>query len=214
MTNFELENIETELKKRWELPYIWGRKQNDVWDKHSNFIYNIKDWDLLKLRISKVSRDENINAKDFLNYCSNRWYNFNSAMAVEEIFKGVKGIVPAQNSKNRLVDFNFFGIDFDHKTSVFPSRFNGSLQHALQHPEKLIEWLYRNQSSEQRQHYANRLFLIVYAENGEHWKLKAEIYWLKRIIEEYAANFEPSQLKPFAFSPGKTTYSDLIWAIK
>lgn len=214
MTNLDLDNIETELKKRWELPYIWGRKQNDVWDKHSNFIYEIKDWDSLKLRISQVSKVENLNASQFLNYAGNRWYNFNSAMAVENIFKGVYGVIPAHNLKNRLVDFNFFGINFDHKTSIFPSKFDGSLKYAVQHPEKLIEWLYRNQSSQQRQHFSNRLFLIVYAENGAHWKLKAEILWLKGIIEKYSANFETTQLKPFVFSQGKTTYSDIIWAIK
>lgn len=214
MTNSELENIEKELKKRWDLPYSWGRKQNDVWDKHSNFIYEIKDWDLLKLRISKVSKVENLNPSDFLNYSANRWYNFNSAIALEGIFKSINGIIPAQNSKNRLVDFQFFGIDFDHKTSIFPSQFGRSLQFAMEHPEKLIEWLYRNQSSGQRQHFSNRLFIIVYSEKGEHWKLKAELSWLKGIIEKYAADFETKQLKSFVFTPGKTTYSDLIWAIK
>lgn len=214
MTDLELENIEIELKKRWNLPYAWGRKQNDVWDKHSNFIYEIKDWDLLKERISRVSIIEKIDSQEFLNYAGNRWYNFNSAMAVEKIFKGINGIVPAQNPKNRLVDFKFFGIDFDHKTSIFPSKFKGDLKYAGQHPEKLIEWLYRNQSSQQRQHFSNRLFLVVYARDGAHWKLKAELVWLKNIIEKYSAAFEPSQLKSFVFSPGKTTYSDIIWAIK
>lgn len=214
MTNSELENIETELKKRWKLPYFWGRKQNDVWDKHFNFIYEIKDWEFLKQKISQVSAEKKYNSGDFLNYCSNRWYNFNSAMAVEGIFKDINGIIPVQNSKDRLVDFKFFGIDFDHKTSVFPSQFGRNLQFAMQHPEKLIEWLYKNQSSEQRQHFSNRLFLIVFAENGEHWKLKAELIWLRKIIEEYSKDFNTSQLKRFVFTLGKTTYSDIIWAIR
>lgn len=210
----ELEYIENQLKKRWELPYTWGRKQNDVWDRQSGFIYEIKDWDLLKQKISKVSSDKKLNPTDFLNYCSNRWYNFNSARAIEGIFRSMDGIIPAQNSKDKLVDFKLFGIDFDHKTSVFPVQFGHNLQYAKEHPERLIEWLYKNQSSEQRQHYSNRLFLIVYSKNGEHWKIKAELFWLKNLIEEYVLNFKAEQLQKLICIPGKTTYSDLIWAIK
>jgi len=58
------------------------------------------------------------------------------------------------------------------------------------------------------------LFLVVYAKNGQHWKLKVEISWLKLIIEKYVATFETSQLKRFEFHSGKTTFSDIIWAIK
>ena len=214
MKKFDLIRIEEELKKRLESPYEWGRKQNDVWDRKSNFIYDIKDFETLRLKISKVSEDSDLNKNDFFNYCSNRWFNFWSAMAVEQIFTEIEGIQANINSKNRLIDFNFFGIDFDHKTSVFPNGFGQNLEFAQNHPEKLIAWLYKNQSTQQRQHFENRMFLVVYAKNGQHWKLKAEISWLKLIIEKYVATFETSQLKRLEFHPGKTTFSDIIWAIK
>lgn len=214
MKKFELNRIEEELKKRLESPYEWGRKQNDVWDKKSNFIYEIIDYETLKLKISEVSENSDLNKSDFFNYSSNRWFNFWSAMAVEQIFTEIEGIQANINSKNRLIDFNFFGIDFDHKTSVFPNGFGQNLEFAQKYPEKLISWLYKNQSTQQRQHFDNRLFLVVYAKNGQHWKLKAEISWLKLIIEKYVATFETSQLKRFEFHPGKATFSDIIWAIK
>ncbi len=214
MEKFELNRIEEELKKRLNSPYEWGRKQNDVWDKKSNFIYEIKDYETLRLKISEASENSDLNKNDFFNYSSNRWFNFWSAMALEQIFTEIEGIQANINSKNRLIDFNFFGIDFDHKTSVFPIGFGQNLEFAQKHPEKLITWLYKNQSTQQRQHFDNRLFLVVYAKNGQHWKLKAEISWLKLIIEKYVATFETSQLKRFEFHPGKTTFSDIIWAIK
>lgn len=214
MKKFDLNSIEEELKKCLDSPYEWGRKQNDVWDKKSNFIYEIKDYETLRLKISEVSENSDLNKNDFFNYSSNRWFNFWSAMAVEQIFTEIEGIQSNLNSKNRLIDFNFFGIDFDHKTSVFPNGFGQDLEFAQKYPEKLIAWLYKNQSTQQRQHFDNRLFLVVYAKNGQHWKLKAEISWLKLIIEKYVATFETSQLIRFEFHPGKATFSDIIWAIK
>lgn len=214
MKKFDLNSIEEELKKRLHSPYEWGRKQNDLWDKKSNFIYEIKEFEILKSKISEVSQNRELHKNSFMNYSSNRWFNFWSAMAVEQIFSELEGIQFKMNSKNRLIDFNFFGIDFDHKTSVFPIGFGQNLEFAQKYPEKLIAWLYENQSTQQRHHFENRLFLVVYAKNGQHWKLKAEISWLKQIIEKYVTTFETSQLKRFEFHPGKTTFSDIIWAIK
>ena len=37
--NIELLKIESELKKRLAYPYKWGRKQNDRYDKMTNFVY-------------------------------------------------------------------------------------------------------------------------------------------------------------------------------
>lgn len=210
----ELARIEKQLRQRLKYPYEWGRKQNDVWDKYSSFIYNTRDWEEL-FEKSKAEAEKNLlNPEEFFNYSANRWFNFWSAVAVEKIFTGMPGIVPNYIRGDKLVDFNFFGIEFDHKTSVFPKGFPGSLKYAQQHQEKLITWLYQNQSSQQRHHYGNRLFLLVYAEGGNHWKLKAEISWLKAVIEEYVANFNLSQLKRLEFHPGKETFSDIIWAVK
>ncbi len=72
--------------------------------------------------------------------------------------------------------------------------------------------MYQNQNKQGRFHLENRLFLIVYAKNGEHWKLKAEISYLRSVIENYVANFEVSKLKKLEFQNGKTAFSDLIWA--
>lgn len=209
-----LQTVERQLKKRWPYDYVWFRKQNDAWDKNSNFIYTTLDWEELNEQIAISILAKNLDKRQFFYYCCNRWYNFWSARAIEQVFTEINGIVPNQNPKDRLSDFNFFGKDFDLKTSVFPASFGHDLEFAKNNPAVLINWLYQNQSKQGRFHFNNRLFLIVYASNAEHWKLKAEISWLKGVVEEYVANFETSQLRKFRFQKGTTTFSDIIWAIK
>ena len=52
---------------------------------------------------------------------------------------------------------------FDHKTSVYPSAFKKTLEYAKEHREELIDWLYENQSKQQRFHMKNRLFVVVFS---------------------------------------------------
>lgn len=214
MKNLDLHICEAELKKRWEVPYIWGRKQNDVWDKHSNFVYDTMHWAVIKTTAAQISLERNFPPQDFFQYTSNRWYNFWSAMALEKIFTGLEGVTAAKNSRDRLVDFTLAGIEFDLKTSNYPSGFGKVLSHARGNPKELIQWLYTNQSAQQRQHFSNRLFLVVYAEDKNHWKIKAEILWLEHLINSYVANFKEENLIKVEVRPGKTVYSDIIWAIK
>lgn len=209
----DLQKIELELKKRWSYSYDWGRKQNDVWDRQSNFIYEVYEWDNFLYQLEKIASEKNLK-EGFRSYCMNRWYNFWSAKAVENIFAGLDGVVPAKNPRDRLIDFSICGITFDHKTSVFPVNFKHTLSYAKENPVELITWLYVNQSAQQRQHFSNRLFLIVFSGTGQHWKLKAEISFLKQVIENYVATFESSKLKQLEIQPQKIILSDIIWAIK
>ncbi len=180
----------------------------------SSFIYQIPDWEKLNEEIALRIASENLNQIEYFQYCINRWYNFWSARAVEQTFTAMPGIIPAKNPRNKKVDFNFYGIDFDLKTSVFPKRYPGTYESARRNKENLIRWLYQNQSRQGRFHLENRLFLMVYADDGQHWKLKAEISRLRAVIENYVANFEVSQLKKLEFQNGKSAFSDLIWATK
>ena len=79
---------------------------------------------------------------------------------------------------------------------------------------ELIIWMYKNQSQQQRKHLRNILFLIIYDNNGAHWKLKSEILWLKNIVLQYLESFDENKLKKFEFVKGTETLSDTIWAIK
>ena len=211
--NQDLLQIESELKKRLSYPYKWGRKQNDYFDKLTNYVYRIPSFEeVLKETEGKFSKDKE--HKNIANYALNRWYNFWSAQAVEKIFCSLPNVKPALDEKDRLVDFTIDGVTFDHKTSIFPKDFPYSIEEAIKKTDELIKWLYKNQSQQQRKHLKNRLFIVLYSSTGEHWKLKAEISWLKERIEKYMQGFNPHFLLKFNLEPNHQTLADVIWAIR
>lgn len=208
-----LAEIELELKKRLAYPYKWGQKQNDNFDKQTNFIYHTFSFKELLSEIDKRFKS-NSNYSSFFNYTINRWFNFWSAQAVENIFCSLPNVKPALDSKDRLVDFTIDGVSFDHKTSNFPKNFPYKIDEAFKKTDELIKWLYKHQSQQQRKHLRNRLFIVLYNGSGEHWKLKSEIIWLKERIEKYMMGFNPDYLLKFNFEQNKETLSDVIWAIR
>lgn len=214
MSFLDLNSIERELKKRHQHPYKWFRKQNDQWDRFTNFIYATPQWEILLKKIEMVLESQELEREHLFQYAANRWYNFWSAQAVEFIFKSIDGIEGVSEVKDSEKDFYLFGIPFDHKTSVFPKQFGKSLEYAQNNKVELIEWLYKNQSTQKRYHLKNRLFIVVYTMNGEHWKLKAEISLLKKEIERYVAAFKSEQLHSFVFADGQSSLSDIIWVCK
>jgi hypothetical protein len=188
-------------------------RQNNDFDEKTNFIYKMFNFESLLEEIkTRFRNDKNFNA--YFNYSLNRWFNYWSARAVETIFCSLNGVVPAKNEKDRLIDFSIAGINFDHKTSIFPNAFNQPLSFALENPRNLIIWLYENQSQQHRKHLKNRLFIVLHSSDRQHWKLKAEITWLKGLIEQYVSNFNVANLQHFSFEPGKETLADIMWAIK
>jgi hypothetical protein len=211
--NQDLLQIESELKKRLSYPYKWGRKQNNQFDRLTNYVYRIPSFEeVLKETEEKFSKDKE--HKNIANYALNRWYNFWSAQAVEKIFCSLPNVKPALDEKDRLVDFTIDGVTFDHKTSIFPKNFPYSIEEAIKKTDELIKWLYKNQSQQQRKHLKNRLFIVLYSSTGEHWKLKAEISWLKERIEKYMQGFNPHFLLKFNLEPNHQTLADVIWAIR
>ena len=209
----ELVIIEKELKKRLAYSYRWGRKQNDEFDKLTNFVYRITSFEeLLKETENRFRKDKE--HQNIANYALNRWYNFWSAQAVEKIFCSLPNVKPALDEKDRLVDFTIDGVTFDHKTSIFPKNFPYPIEEAIKKTDELILWLYKHQSQQQRKHLKNRLFIVLYSSDGEHWKLKAEISWLKERIKKYMQGFNPQYLLKFPLEKYQQTLADVIWAIR
>lgn len=203
-----LELLEKHLKKRLDYPYIWGKKQSDDWDKQTHFIYSVRSFsDLLK--------DIEPFSEELKNYALNRWLNFWSAIAVEQIFGEHHQVIPNINQYDKLVDFSIINISFDHKTSIFPKGFGKSLDYALENKKELIVWLYENQSQQGRKHHKNRLFVVLYDTQNiqNHWKIKTEISLLKQKIDEYVVNFSSDNLVKLNFDR-EEIFSDIIWVIK
>jgi len=209
----DLIRIEKELKKRTAYPYVWGRKQDNHFDEITNYIYKIYSVEKLLLE-TKQRFSSRSDYEEIQNYALNRWYNFWSAMAIENIFCSVDFVEPAKDYRDRLKDFSIKGTSFDHKTSVFPKGFGKDLSYSLENPKKLIEWLYENQSQEQRKHLKNRLFIILHSQDGQHWKLKAEIIWLQKLILEYLKNYDEQKLIRLNPTGNEPIVSDIIWAVQ
>jgi len=199
-----LQRVETELTKRLLYPYHWGRKQSNSWDRDTNYIYTTYSANMVIVKGSHLS-------KEMVDYALNRWYNFWSAKAVEEIFALSSRVKPNINVYDKLVDFKIDDIPFDHKSTIFPRGFGRSYEYARENEDELIEWLYQNQSSEGRRHLKNRLFIVLYdAQNQEHWKMKSKIGTFREAIDSYLSGFEPSRLRRFDFGEGEVL-SDIIW---
>ncbi|MEA3491978.1 MAG: hypothetical protein U9R27_08785 [Campylobacterota bacterium] len=200
----DLPRVERELKRRCCYPYRWGRRQSDLWDRQTNFIYTTYSMSMLLKRVEGFDQA-------LCDYALNRWYNFWSAMAIEDIFASHDSVEPNRNSFDKLVDFHIEEIPFDHKTSIFPKGFGRSYEYAREHEDELIEWLYTNQSQQGRKHLKNRLFIMLYdGETMQHWKLKSEIMLIKDEIDQYVEEFSEKQLHKFDFGDGEI-FSDMIW---
>lgn len=200
---------EAELKKRWEHPYVWDSKQTDIKDYETNFIYEINEYEKVLQKI-ETKFSGNAEYDSVFNYALNRWYNFWSANAVENIFKESSDVEAALDYRDKLVDFKLKGITFDHKTSIFPKNYYATYEYAKKHPTGLIEWLYQNQSRQRRMHYKNKLFIVLYDKEEEHWKLKAEIIQLKYLIEKYIKYFNPDNLLHITLGEINSK-SDILW---
>ncbi len=201
--------LEKELKKRHAYPYRWYRKQNDLWDGYTNFIYETTSWEKLIDKIKEVYLKYGLNKNEIFQYAANRWYNFQSAKAIEDLFCSSDGVIPAKE-KDPDKDFFINNIPFDHKTSVFPEKFGYPYDWAIRNERKLIQWLYKNQSKQKRFHLKNRLFVIVYDPKGNHWKMKAELNLIKDAVENYLQNFDASMLYSITFDDHQIE-SDIIW---
>ncbi len=214
MSKLDLEEIESQLKKRLEYPYIWMRKQNDSWDNATRFIYKYSYWDDFVKAMERAWEKGSFDKSSFSHYAMNRWFNFWSAQAAEQIFIDLPGVAPNPKPLEDQYDFRWLGERFDLKTSVFPKGYDKEYAFAKAHPEHLIKWFYKNQSKQQRFHLKNRLFIVCYDEQGEHYKLKSEITLLKQAIENYMKERTPADTFSLSLEEGKETLADIIWVEK
>lgn len=202
--------LEFELKKRFNYPYAWGQKQNDFMDELTDFIYKISNFNEL-IKYFSGRKHEFENPDSVFHYMLNRWYNFWSAKAVEYMFSLSHLVKPAENVYDKNVDFFISGIPFDLKTSIFPRNYPSGYSAEI-NKNDMIRWLYQNQSSERRQHFHNRLFIILHKKDGNHWMLKADLHWLNFFVKNYLKNFDTNKLTRFRYN-SQVIISDLIWAV-
>lgn len=68
LMNLDIDYIETQLKKRLQHSYNWQRKQEDLWDRQTSFIYKTQHWEELLDYIDKKELAGASTKKAFFNY--------------------------------------------------------------------------------------------------------------------------------------------------
>lgn len=204
--------MEIQLKMRWSSEYDWGRKQADIWDSQTNFIYSIPNFD--EINIELYNRfGTHTKFQELRNYGLNRWYNFWSSQAVEYIFSQHPLVRQVKTITDRKKDFYINGIAFDQKTTVYPKSYEKNIAYAQTNPKELASWLFINQSNQRRFHLENRLFIVLFKKDGDHWKLKAELSWMKLLIEDYLNNFKAENLIELSRSK-EIVKCDIVFGIR
>ncbi len=200
-----LDIIESELEHRLSFSSEWDKKQNHLWDDYGNFIYGTIKWENVISKISTSAIKYKMNKEEFFNYTINRWYDYWSDIAIELILSNLKNIFSTDNDRNKLFDF---------KMIVFPEGFGKSLQYTRENSKELIYWLANSSSPQPKNNLKNLIYIVLYADDGEHWKLKAQISWLRDIISAYVATFDGSRLFRLQIQPYQISKIGLIWAVK
>jgi hypothetical protein len=208
-----LEAREQELKKRFAHPYEWGQHQSDERDLQTDFAYHIFSFDALLKEIEGRFRGER-GYEELMSYGINRWYNFWTAKGIEQIFCSHPIVTSPHEGNDRLRTFRIRELNFDHKTSTYPRGFNHDLDYGQKHPRELAEWFYQHQSQQRRKHFENRIFVVLYASDGAHWKLKAELSWLSSLIRPYLDTFDPEKLFRIKIEGKRELLADVLWAVK
>lgn len=206
MHKIDLNVLEVELKKRCDYPYQWHQPQNDMLDEATSFIYRCHRFE----ELVEFCKDLEARVRD---YAYNRWLNYWSAVAVQEVFSGHRWVRRELNERHKYVDIYIKGIPFDVKTTVLPRHCEDDIATVVEKKRKLIRWLYKHQSKDGRNHFYNRLFLVLYSgADQEHWKLKAEIGFLAEQIKAYLDCFSEQSLERFIVDE-REVLSDIIWCI-
>ena len=95
-------------------------------------------------------------------YAYHRWVNFHSSIYCEQLFCKY-GAKKVENNKDKEKDIVINKIAYDVKLTVYPNAFKNQYDLNIdENKNKLIKWLYTNQSKEGRNHMRNRLFIVCF----------------------------------------------------
>lgn len=198
-----------ELHKALSLLSSQWTKQNNTYDRRSNFIYYTETVDDCLLKAHEMGIDEN--------YVLHRWYNFHTSVYCEFLF--VKhGAKKEEDPYHHDIDIYIDDIPYDVKLTVYPAKLereNVFLDlNCCEGKNKLIQWMYENQSQEGRKHLKNRIFIVCNGEStGEKMAKKSDFDTIEQKIVNYfrfLKSNEPNQLIIKDNGKEYAVYSEII----
>jgi hypothetical protein len=202
----DFEKIQVELRKRHCLHFNWHYKYDPSIDAKADFIFSNYNFEDVFDKILKQSESQH-------QYLLNRWYNYWCDKALTEIFllhPKVYQITGDFQSNGMLY---LQKIPFHIKSYIYPTQFAKTLRYALLHKEELLYWLHRRSGKNNNYIPDNVLYVIFYKRDGEHWRKKAELLRIKKVVDQYLNPFEIQKVIHLHFSENKTSYADLIWCL-
>ncbi|MFZ0391616.1 MAG: hypothetical protein WAN36_14240 [Calditrichia bacterium] len=197
-------NIQEQLEKRCFYPVIWNFRFHPSWEPDIQFVYSCATFEEVLQQSESLRRD-------IQHYAINRWYNFWSQKALNEIFASHPEVQAVNNSAKNLIRIN--GDVYQVKSLVYPNQFARTLRYALQHEQEMVQWLCRKFSRNNHDHSEHQLFLLLFQRDGEHWKLKAKLTDLMAIVHEYLDNFNKNGMCQNQISRENGCKCGLIWFI-
>ncbi len=185
-------DIRRELHRVTRMP-PWGRPQGDEWDGASGFIYTVRELDELRRQTRQAAVEAGLPLREFASYVLRRWYNFHTHQVALGVILDHPRTCPDPDPFSRTVDFYLDGEGFDLKLTGFPRQYPHDLAYARAHPEDLARWLYLHQSTQQRFHTANRLFVVFHdaLEPARTWELRRDFPRLEREIRAFLDDPQP-----------------------
>lgn len=155
VTKQELHKALSLLSSKWS-------RQNNTSDKRSNFIYQVETVDECLSKAREMGIDQN--------YVLHRWYNYHTSIYCERLF--VKyGAKKESDIYNHDIDIYINDIPYDVKLTVYPAKLEkeGIFYdlNTRDGKDKLIQWMYSNQSQQGRKHLKNRFFIVCNGKTTE-----------------------------------------------
>lgn len=168
MKDIMLEDLEQAIKAggtNWSM-------QNNLLDRKTKFIYDVRDFKTLQLLCNTtLSKEED------RQYAYHRWVNFFSSIYCEQLFCKY-GAKKVDNLKDKDKDIYIDDIPYDVKLTVYP--ITTAIKYDLETNngiEGMIRWFYNNQSGEGRKHFKNRIFIVCGGDTQEE-RIKNKIRFL------------------------------------
>lgn len=202
--------LERDLQKCLSIINPDWSMQNDGNDKETYFIYQAETLDecLKMIEAKGVDKD----------YALHRWYNYQTSVYCEYLFCDY-GAVHDENIFSHDVDIYINGIPYDVKLTVYPNALRDNRRdynlRSSRGKNKMIKWLYANQSQQGRKQLINRIYVMCDAETPyDRMRLKSNFTMLRRQIAAYMNYIKTHEPNETEIVDGKRTYkvmSELIY---
>lgn len=179
------------------------QKNKDDFD--TNFIYKCNTLSQCLEEIEKRGLNKN--------YVLHRWYNYKTSIETESIFC-TYGATHCENLYDHDKDIYINNIPFDVKLTCYPKKLFKEKPYNLTKrsgKNDMINWLYTNQSQENRKQLLNRLYVICDGDSYQNSIInKSNFVMIESVIKVFMDYIKTNKINEIVVN-GKKVLSDIIY---